>query len=77
MSTKADGKIQVQGITTYQYGTHVLIGGNGQTSFALKSDKIILNNYLNKEVEIVGHKIKGYPIDGGPDYLEVVSVKEK
>lgn len=74
-ATKTDGIIQKQGITTYQYGTHILVDNNGQTKYALKSESINLDNYINRYVEIKGHKIKGYPIDGGPDYIDVSEVK--
>jgi hypothetical protein len=70
---KAKGIISKQGMTTYQYGTHILTGTN--VYYALKSDKIDLDNYLNKEVEVRGNKIEGYPIEGGPEYLEVICVK--
>lgn len=76
-STNASGMVQKQGFTTYQYGTHVLINSNGQTVYGLisRKSKLNLDKYINKNVVIKGHKIKGYPIDGGPEYLEVTKVK--
>jgi hypothetical protein len=73
---KSDGTVELsgtlakQGITTYMYGSHVMSG------YALKSNTIDLDDYLNKSITIVGKKIEGYPVDGGPDYLEVIKVKE-
>lgn len=64
-----NGIIQKQGITTYQYGTHTISG------YALRSSSVTLDNYVNQEITVVGYKIDGYPIDGGPDYIEVESVK--
>ena len=63
------GTIQEQGITTYQYGTHTISG------YALKSETINLDDYVNQNVTIVGYKIDGYPVDGGPDYIEVEEIK--
>lgn len=59
------GTLLKQGITTYQYGTHTISG------LALKSDIIELDDYLNQDITIIGCKIEGYPVDGGPDYIEV------
>lgn len=69
---KVTGIIEEQGITSYQYGTHTL--SNDDTFYALKSDVVDLNNYLNKEVSITAEKIEGYPVDGGPEFLLVLEV---
>ena len=50
------------------YGTHVISG------YALRSNTILLDNYINYNVTIVGYKIDGYPVDGGPDYIEVTDI---
>ncbi|MDP6922213.1 MAG: hypothetical protein QGH06_04480 [Lutibacter sp.] len=63
------GTIQKQGVTTYQYGTHTVSG------YALRSSVVILDDYVNQNVTLVGHKIDGYPVDGGPDYIEVEEIK--
>ncbi|MBD0401234.1 hypothetical protein [Flammeovirga sp. EKP202] len=63
------GVIKAQGITTYQYGTHTVSG------YALRSSSVNLDNYIDQEVTIVGQKVEGYPVDGGPDYIEVEKVK--
>ena len=62
------GIIQKQGVTSYMYGTHVISG------YALRSNSILLDNYINYNVTIVGYKIYGYPVDGGPDYIEVTDI---
>lgn len=69
MRIEATGTIQKQGITTYQYGTHVISG------YALRSSTIDLDEYVDSSVTVVGHLIEGYPVEGGPDYLEVEEVK--
>jgi hypothetical protein len=63
------GTIQKQGITSYQYGTHTISG------YALRSTSVDLDNYINQNITVVGYKIDGYPIDGGPDYIEVEEIK--
>ncbi len=70
----AVGIIKKQGITSYMYGTHVLIDAKGHTLYALKSG-IDLDKYENKKVTIKGDLIKGYPADNGPGYLNVRSVE--
>jgi hypothetical protein len=71
----AVGIIKKQGATTYMYGTHILLNDNGQTLYALKSNTINLDNYIDKRVAVKGDLISGYPVDGGPDYLDVKLVE--
>jgi len=66
------GIIQLQGITTYQYGSHII---QSEKLYALKSSTVNLDNYINQTVTIVGEKVDSYPVDGGPDYLNVTEVK--
>ena len=66
------GVIKKQGITTYQYGTHIL---KGNKNYALKSKTIILDNYLEKRVKIIGKAVSGYPIEGGPLYIDVINIE--
>lgn len=72
-SMEITGTIREQGITTYQYGTHTI--SNQEQFYALKSENIDLDQYLEKEVTIRAEKIDGYPVDGGPEYLLVLEVK--
>ena len=67
------GTIKEQGFTTYQYGTHTLT--SAEDFYAIKSDSIDLNLYLNKEVTVKASKIEGYPVDGGPVYLEILEIR--
>ncbi|WP_316803634.1 hypothetical protein [Pedobacter nototheniae] len=67
------GKIEKLGMTTFQYGTHLLKTEN--KTYALKSETINLDTYLNKPVTIKGKKVIGYPLDGGPDLIEVTLIK--
>ena len=70
----AEGVIQKQGMTSYQYGTHVLLDGN-KTLYALMSKKLKLNDYVGKRVKVTGTPIDGYPLEGGPAFLEVTEVE--
>ena len=62
------GTLQKQGITYYMYGTHVISG------YALRSDLVSLDDFIDRNVTITGHKINGYPVDGGPVYIEVTDL---
>jgi hypothetical protein len=68
-----NGTLEKQGITSYQYGTHVI--SDGKITYALKSDAIDLDKYVSKKVTIYGFKIEGYPISGGPDYINVTRIE--
>jgi hypothetical protein len=63
------GIIKKLEITTWQYGTHTI--DIGDKFYALKSDNIDLNKYNDQVVSIWGNKIEGYPVDGGPEYIDV------
>jgi len=69
------GKIEKIGMTTYQYGTHTI--QSDQKTYALRSSSLDLNNFENKEVQITGTKVPGYPVENGPELIEVSSVKVK
>lgn len=67
---KAEGLLESAGITTWQYGTHILTMPNGKT-YALTSDTIKLNKFEGKRVHIEGSEIAGYPVENGPPYVKV------
>lgn len=68
------GIMQPAGITSYQYGTHILKAEN--TFYALKSDNIELKDHEGKKVNLQAKKVEGYPVDGGPVYLNVTKINE-
>ncbi|WP_293307037.1 hypothetical protein [Pedobacter sp. UBA5917] len=72
-SVTASGTIQKLGMSTFQYGTHLLKADN--KTYALKSGSINLDTYLDRKVKIKGKKVKGYPIDGGPELVDVTLVE--
>ena len=67
------GLLKKQGATTYQYGTHTLTVNS--TLYALTSKTLNLDTYINQSVTITGDKVNGYPVDGGPEYIDVKSIK--
>ncbi|WP_316788980.1 hypothetical protein [Pedobacter frigoris] len=67
------GKLEEMGMTTFQYGTHKLVSGD--KTYALKS-KLDLNKYLNKNVNVKGTKVSGYPVENGPEFIDVTAVAE-
>lgn len=71
-SVTATGTLEKSGMTTYQYGTHVL--KTDDKTFALKAG-FDLDPYINKKVTIKGKKVKGYPLSGGPEFVNVTLVK--
>lgn len=73
-SMEITGTIQQQGITSYQYGTHTITTVDDEF-YALKSDHVDLDDYIDEDVSIVAEKIEGYPLSGGPEYLLVLEVK--
>ena len=73
-SVTAQGTMQDAGITTYQYGQYALVDKSGHTLFALRSSKLDLAQFVGKSVKITGTLVSGYPVDGGPKFLDVKSV---
>ncbi|GAB3922296.1 hypothetical protein [Mucilaginibacter myungsuensis] len=69
------GVLEVQGPTTYQYGTHTI--GIGNRTFSLRSSTVKLEAYNDKTVTITGKRVNGYPVEGGPVLLEVSSVRAR
>lgn len=56
------------------YGTHTIL--NKDKIYALRSSTINLDHYVNQTVTIKGNKIKGYPVDGGAEYIDVKEVRK-
>jgi hypothetical protein len=66
------GQVTEMGMTTFQYGTH-LVKAKDKT-YALKSSKLNLDKYLDKPVTLKGQKVAGYPLEGGPELIEVSEI---
>ncbi|WP_316844553.1 hypothetical protein [Pedobacter psychrodurus] len=72
-SVTASGTIEKLGMSTFQYGTHLLKADD--KTYALKSATINLDEFLNKKVSVKGRKVSGYPLEGGPEFIDVTLVK--
>ncbi|MEJ7738219.1 MAG: hypothetical protein WKF97_12395 [Chitinophagaceae bacterium] len=72
-TVKFYGLLEQQGITTYQYGTHTI--SNGSQTYALKSSTVNLDKYTGKNVTIKGTKVDGFPLENGPDFIDVLTVE--
>jgi hypothetical protein len=72
---RAQGTIEKTEMTYYQYGTHILVSEAGETLYALRSSTYELDEYQHQKIELTGTPVKGYPVEGGPDYLEVTGIK--
>jgi hypothetical protein len=70
-----EGIVQEAGFTTYMYGSHT-ISTNDKT-YALQSTEINLDLYINKRVVVKGSMVEGYPVDDGPELIDVKVVEEK
>lgn len=68
------GLIEKQGITSYQYGTHTL--NTEAALYALKSETVDLDSYVGKTISLTAELVDGYPVDGGPIYLNVIKIKK-
>ncbi|MDT0690808.1 hypothetical protein RM549_13500 [Salegentibacter sp. F188] len=69
------GTVEASGITSYQYGTHTLT--SSEKKYALKSTNIDLSDYEGETVKISGEKIEGYPVENGPEYLDVQKIERE
>jgi hypothetical protein len=70
----AQGIVENPQVTAWQYGTHILVSEDDSIMYALKSSAINLDDYIDEEVEIYGRLIAGYPVDTGPEYVEVITL---
>ena len=70
------GFIKKAGITSFNYGTHVLVSANGKIIYALESSLVNLSDFTKGEVTVTGRLNPDYPVDGGPELLTVSSVSK-
>ncbi|KKX48297.1 MULTISPECIES: hypothetical protein [Sphingobacterium] len=69
------GEITPLGMTTFQYGTHKINSEN--KTYALQSSRVKLDEFVNKSVTLKGKKVLGYPIESGPELIEVSEISFK
>jgi beta-lactamase class A len=73
----AEGTLQKRAVTTYQYGTHILVDDSGKTLYALQfNNPQMLDSLVGKRVRLFGSLVPGYPVSGGLPYLHVTRVTE-
>ena len=73
-SQYAAGVVHKIEMSTWMYGTRTLNEQSGRPIFILGSSSINLDSYINKHVRISGNTVSGYPVDGGPVYLNVTNI---
>lgn len=56
------------------YGTHALEESGKKKHYALTSSTCNLDDYVNKTVRVIGKRVEGYPLSGGPKLIEVISI---
>ncbi|EOR95183.1 hypothetical protein ADIARSV_1671 [Arcticibacter svalbardensis MN12-7] len=66
------GTVEKMGMSTFQYGTHLL--KTESKTYALKTAIVKLDDYVGKEVSITGSKVEGYPVENGPDLIDVKKI---
>ncbi len=77
-SVTATGTIEEAGVTTYMYGTHVIVDEQTGTFYALGSDVVDLDAYTGQQVTVYGYLVPGYEygqVEGGPPLVDVTWVE--
>src|SRR5690349_8351539 len=69
------GTVEKLGMTTFQYGTHLLKTAN--KSYALKSERVNIDKYAGKSVRLEGKVVDGYPVENGPQLIDVSKMTER
>lgn len=74
-----EGRLRPAGMTSFMYGTHLLVNSNGSILYAVRgSDQTLessLESFHDRVVRMEGRKVEGYPIEGGPPLLEVTRIR--
>jgi hypothetical protein len=64
-------------MSTWMYGTHVLSDEGGKPLTALEGNTDLnFDKYQGEKVEVTGTLKEGYPLNGGPELLEVKTIKK-
>lgn len=70
MTFVGQGTVQKQGLTFYMYGEYVLVQ-DGRTICAMRNGEANIEPWVGRFVYIKGCEVPGYPVAGGPPYVEV------
>lgn len=72
-----EGRIEPLQMTSWQYGSHILVNPSTGQRYALRSNTVDLDRYVDEdEVKLSGYFIDGYPVDGGPPFFQVTGVAD-
>jgi len=52
------------------------LGDDTNIQYALRSSAINLKDFEFYNVQITGNFVDGYPVDGGPEFINVTSIKK-
>ena len=77
-SVMVTGSLEEAGVTTYMYGTHVIVDEQTGTFYALGSDVVDLDIYVAQRVTVYGALVPGYEygqVEGGPPLVDVTWVE--
>lgn len=69
------GRLEAVGMTSYMYGSHVLLTESGRYAVNRKENAAFsLDDFTGKRVRVEAKRVEGYPVDGGPPLLAVRSL---
>ncbi len=77
-SVAATGTIEEAGVTTYMYGTHVVVDEQTGAFYALGSETVDLGYHAGQPVTVYGTLVPGYEygqVEGGPPLVDVTWVE--
>ena len=77
-SVITSGILEEAGVTTYQYGTHIIVDEQTGTFYALGSNVVDLNIYAGQRVTVYGALVTGYEygqVEGGPPLVDATWVE--
>ena len=70
------GTLEEPESTSYQYGTHEITDAASGTTYALRgAEEVSLERYEGERVIVYGTREPGYPVEGGPELLNVTYVE--
>ncbi len=70
-----EGRLHPAGVTSYMYGSHVLVTRDGRFAVRPASPDVTLKDYEGKNVTVRAMQVDRYPVDGGPPLIEVREIK--
>lgn len=69
------GRLEAAEVTSFMYGDYLLYDETRRQLYALKASNGDLRDYVGQRVRVSGVPVPGYPVDGGPPYLEVRTIR--